>query len=260
MERDHYFCCSPTPLATIGDYLHTQKQKYIDRYYQGDYFLLPIYQQYGKFVMPMHTTALDTNRGVCIYSPNPEISYPHAYAEGHQRALAVCGYQDCVDIVEEWSGQNVWDIRQFQTCKIWDDRRGKKANEVLGFFDYRRVLIEYVLQLASFTARQVGGVDFVSLNLFDYHFNDEAYRMAQEISRTEKPNAHFIAEAQRTLFGQRCDEAMNMGFTHKLYNLGPNDEELVYAMAMHVDEIQPNSAVQSNMGILNTITGQEYGR
>lgn len=257
MERDHFFCCSPTPLASLGDHLLTQKQKYVDRYNHGDYFLLPIYQQYGAFVMPKHTTALDTNRGVCIYSPNPEISYPHAYAEGHQRALAVCGYQDYVDIVEDWSGQNVWDIRQFQTCKIWDDPRGKKFNEILGFFNYRQVLIDYVLQLASFTARQVGGVDFVSLNLFDKNFNDEAYRIAQATSRTEKPNAHSIAEAQRTLYRQRCDEAMNMGFTHRLYNLGHNDEELVYGMAMHVDEIEPNPGIQMNMAIIDNKTGAE---
>lgn len=258
MERDCNFSCNPTPLPSLGNFLYTEKTKYIRRYYEGDYLLVPLYQQSGEHVIPMHTTELDTNNGVCIYSPNNEISYPHAYAEGYQRALAVCGYHKYVDIVEDWSGQNVWDIRQFQTCRFWDDRRGKKSNEILGFFDYRRVLIEYVLQLASFTAKQVGGVDFVSFNLFYYGFNEDAHRIAREMSKSDKPNAYYVAEAQRVLVDQRCDEAVKMGFTHRLYNLGQNDEELVYAMAIHVGEIEPIDIVQSNMGIVNKFTGEEY--
>jgi len=257
-EKRIYNICVPCPVSELGQYLKTQKSWYADKL--AHYSLIPLFQPYGyNKITTVSSTQIDTDIGIALFAP-PEISGIYPDEHDNPEALAVSCYQ-YVDSYIAGYHYPTWEIRQYQTfsSEFWD-KRNKRFNTALGFFDYKSALRDYLKQFARFNADQLGNVDFVSETVDYYGIAHHVYERACEICGKSKPSDEAYAQADYEIAQSRIRYLESVGFTEPVLKFTTDGSEWTYAMAMWVGDIVPNESAQSTMALSIGYPGGDYYR
>jgi hypothetical protein len=258
-ELRYYNICSPCGVAELGNYSRTNKPGYLDKL--SHYSIVPLHQPMGfNRIYTNSSTAMDTNMGVGMIA-DPSITNIYPEDSSRTEALVVCGYEPRM---HEIDGKlySVWEIRQYQTMAFpsWDNRN-RLFNNTLGFFDYKRALRDYVLQLAYFRADQIGDVDFVAETIGYHNLDNDAYYRAVEIGGDDQFSSEIYRLAHEEIRQHRVEELTALGLDYPLIRYGrTKGEEYIHSMAIWVGDIVPNEQVQNTMALSIGYPGGEYYR
>lgn len=246
-EKRIYNICQPCPVSELGQYLNTKKSSYADKL--AYYLLIPLFQPYGyNRITTVSSTLIDTDIGIALFAP-PEISGIYPDEQDNPEALAVSCYQ-YVDSYINGYCYPTWEIRQYQTAiSDFGDKRNRKFNSTLGFFDYKSALRDYLKQFARFNADQLGNVDFLSETIDYYGIAHHVYVRACEICGKSKPTDKACVQADYEIAQSRIQYLESVGFTEPVIKPTSDGSSRISAMAMWVGDIVPNESAQNTMAV-----------